>query len=88
MRRVKKALRVMVVALGVFGAQTAHAIPAAADPSDFSCPLKLFFVCRMVPVAPDLDHDIDLTKEPPPWASAVPPADSTPAGDVCVDGCS
>jgi hypothetical protein len=87
MHRVKQTLQAIVVALGILGAQTAYAIPAAADPSDDPCPLAMFFICRMLPVAPDLDHDIDLTKQLAPSDPAAPPADSTPVGDVCADGC-
>jgi hypothetical protein len=82
----KHALQAIVVALGIICAQTAQAVPAAADSSDDPCPLALLFICRMVPIAPDLDHDVDLTKQISPSDPAAPPADSAPVGDVSVDG--
>lgn len=52
--------------------------PALADSDDNPCGFN--FLCRMIPVAPDLDGDIDLTRIPPPGlggAPAIPPM--TPA---------
>jgi hypothetical protein len=43
----------------------AAAVPARADPGAGSCPLAIAFLCGLVPIAPDLDHDVDLTKVPP-----------------------
>jgi hypothetical protein len=80
-------LQATVVALGLLAAQTAVAIPAAADPSDDPCPLALFFVCRMVPLAPNLDGDLDLTKQQPPADPNAPAPDSLPPADICARGC-
>jgi len=51
-----------IVALGAVATVLYLAIPAGADPDPCS-PLPIF-ICRMVPVAPDLDHDVDLTQDP------------------------
>jgi hypothetical protein len=40
------------------------AAPAGADSDGVSCPLVLTPVCSAVPMLPDLDHDVDLTKDP------------------------
>ncbi len=38
---------------------------ALADPSADPCPLEIAFVCNFLPIAPELDDDVDLTKPPP-----------------------
>jgi hypothetical protein len=83
----KQTMKASVVALVVLGAQTAFAIPAAADPSDDPCPLAMFFICRMVPVAPNLDGDVDLTTQQPPADTGAPAPDSLPPADICARGC-
>jgi hypothetical protein len=40
------------------------AAPAGADPGFDPCRSSVPFVCRMFPVMPDLDHDVDLTQDP------------------------
>jgi hypothetical protein len=82
-----KTMQATVVALGVLGLQTALSIPAGADPSDPSCPLAMFFICKMVPVASDLDGDVDLTKQQPPVDVTAPAPDSLPPADICARGC-
>jgi hypothetical protein len=82
-----KSMQATVVVLGVLGLQTTLSIPAGADPSDLSCPLAMFFICKMVPVAPDLDGDVDLTKQQPPVDPAAPAPDSLPPADICARGC-
>lgn len=41
---------------------TLVALPATADPGMNGCADVPFFLCHLLPIAPDLDHDIDLTK--------------------------
>jgi hypothetical protein len=57
--------------------------PASAEPGN-PCELAINFLCRFVPVAPDLDHDIDLTQQVDPNA---PPPDSLPPANPCAAGC-
>ena len=40
------------------------------------------FVCRFVPIAPDLDDDIDLTQQQPLVDPAGPAVDSAPTGNA------
>lgn len=65
-----------VVGIGVGALAVGVAGPAAADPGSGPC-TGFDLVCHMVPVLPDLDHDIDLTKDPDPLtgepAPLVPP---------------
>lgn len=62
------------------------ATPAAAGPGDNPCELAINFLCRFVPVAPDLDHDVDLTQQQPVDPNA-PPPESLPVVDPCTAGC-
>lgn len=61
------------------------ATPANADPDDSPCELAISYFCRFIPVAPDLDHDLDLTQRP--VDPNAPPPDSLPAADPCAAGC-
>ncbi|MGV0577882.1 fibronectin-binding protein [Mycolicibacterium elephantis] len=38
------------------------AAPAAADPAGDPCDLGVTFLCHFAPIAPNLDHDVDLTQ--------------------------
>jgi hypothetical protein len=62
------------------------AAPAAAEPGDNPCELAINFVCRFVPIAPDLEHDVDLTQLQPIDPNA-PPPESLPVVDPCAAGC-
>ena len=44
-------------------APTYLAAPASAAPGD-PCELMVRLICTFVPIAPELDHDIDLTNNP------------------------
>ena len=57
-------MRAVIVAIGVTAAALGAATPASADPADSPCELVVAFICRFLPIAPDLDHDIDLTQDP------------------------
>jgi len=63
------------------------ATPASAEPGDNPCEFAISFVCHIVPVAPDLDHDVDLTQQQPPADPNAPPPDSLPVVDPCTAGC-
>jgi hypothetical protein len=72
----------VIIALGVVAGALGLAPTAGADPADDPCQLAVSFLCRFVPMAPDLDHDVDLTQDPgalngqplpePPAAEPVP----------------
>ena len=51
-----------IIALGAVTTGVLLAVPAGADPDP--CRGVAFVICRMVPVMPDLDHDVDLTQDP------------------------
>ncbi len=72
--------------LGVAAAASAIYLsaPASADPSVPPPCGPLGFVCNMVPMMPELDHDIDLTKQYPQGTLDV--ENQVPA-DVCALSC-
>jgi hypothetical protein len=78
--------RTVIGAAAALAAATFLAVPASADPGGSPCELAINFLCRFIPVAPDLDHDIDLTQQQPVDPNG-PPPDSVPAVDPCVAGC-
>jgi hypothetical protein len=86
--RMRLMFEAMVVVAGVVVAQTVLAVPSLAAPSNDPCPLQMALMCRFLPIAPDLDGDVDLSKQPP--AGPTDPAsrpDATPPADVCARGC-
>jgi hypothetical protein len=56
------------------------AAPAGADPGFDPCHSSVPFLCRMFPMMPDLDHDIDLSQDPDAWTGGQGPA-SQPGGN-------
>jgi hypothetical protein len=76
-----------VVALSALCSAVFLAAPASADPSDDPCELAVTFLCHFVPIAPDLDHNIDLTQLQPPVDQAGPLPESLPPADICANGC-
>jgi hypothetical protein len=51
-----------IIALGTVTTGLYLAVPAGADPDP--CRGVAIVICRLVPVMPDLDHDVDLTQDP------------------------
>jgi hypothetical protein len=80
-------MKAVVVAVGVLGSQIAVAVPSVADTADDPCGLAVSYLCRFMPIAPDLDGDVDLTAPLPPTGDAAPAPDSPPPADVCTSGC-
>jgi hypothetical protein len=68
-------------------APVAMATPAAADPGSNPCQLAFSPFCRMVPIAPDLDRNLDLTQGQPPADPAATLPDDFPPPDPCAAGC-
>ena len=63
------------------------AVPGSAQPGENPCDLAINFFCKFVPIAPDLEDDIDLTQQLPPADPAAPPPESLPPADICAGGC-
>ena len=51
-----------IIALGTVTTGLYLAIPAGADPGVDPC--RAIPICRLVPIMPDLDDDVDLTQNP------------------------
>jgi len=56
--------RAAIVFLGTVTAGRCLAGPAGADPGFDPCGSGVPFACRLFPMVPDLDHDVDLTQDP------------------------
>jgi hypothetical protein len=57
-------IHAVLVAVGLTVAAVSLAAPASADPSGGPCGFLPNPLCAMLPVLPNLDHDVDLTKDP------------------------
>jgi hypothetical protein len=53
-----------IAAVGAVAAAMYLAVPAGADPNVSPCGLAFAPFCALIPALPDLDHDVDLTKDP------------------------
>jgi hypothetical protein len=78
--------RTAVAAVAALAAGLLVASPANADPNDGPCELAISYFCKFVPIAPDLDHDLDLTQQQPVDPNA-PPPESLPLINPCAAGC-
>ncbi|OBF38636.1 fibronectin-binding protein [Mycobacterium sp. ACS1612] len=65
---------------------TLLAAPAHADSGDNPCEFAINYFCKFLPIAPDLEGDVDLTQQEPVDPNA-PPPDSLPVADPCAAGC-
>jgi hypothetical protein len=79
--------KAMITAVSALAAAMLFAVPAAADPGDNPCQLAVTFLCKFVPIAPDLEGDVDLTQQQPPADPNAPPPESLPVADPCAGGC-
>ena len=79
--------KTLVASMGMAGVGIFLAVPASADSGNDPCGLAVSFLCRFIPIAPELDGDVDLTKQLPSADPAAPPPDSRPPADICANGC-
>ena len=79
--------RTAIAAVAALTAGLLLAAPATAEPGDNPCELAVTFLCRFVPIAPDLEGDVDLTQQLPPADPNAPPPESLPVVDPCAAGC-
>jgi hypothetical protein len=78
--------RMVIGAATALAAGTLFAVPASADPGDNPCEFAINYFCKFMPIAPDLEGDIDLTQRQPVDPNA-PPPESLPVVDPCAAGC-
>jgi hypothetical protein len=85
MTRAPRVLKTMIASTAMVALSTLCPPAASADQEDDPCPLSLALLCRMLPIAPELDGDVDLTKPTVPpdpgAASQEPPAPAAPAAE-------
>lgn len=65
-RKIGMSMRFMTaaaVAAGGMCASVVLATPAVAEPVEDPCGLAVTLLCRFAPIAPSLDHDVDLTQD-------------------------
>jgi len=77
--------KTLIVAAAALTAGLLLATTASAEPGDNPCELAVTFLCRFVPIAPDLQGDVDLTQQP--VDTNAPPPESLPVVDPCAAGC-
>jgi len=78
--------KAMITAVCALTAAMLFAVPASAEPGDNPCQLAVTFLCKFVPIAPDLEGDVDLTQQQPVDPN-VPPPESQPVAPICAAGC-
>ncbi|MDT5069692.1 MAG: hypothetical protein QOK02_5847 [Mycobacterium sp.] len=79
--------RTVIAAVSAVGAAVLFAVPAGAEPGDNPCQFSISFICRFVPMAPDLEGDIDLTQQQPPVDPAAPLPEVPLPANICSNGC-
>ncbi|MBJ7336338.1 fibronectin-binding protein [Mycolicibacterium sp.] len=90
--------KAFIVAAGVAAAAFGTAAPAGADPGGDPCHLgdiAVTLICKLMPIAPGLDHDIDLTQgsgnlngQPlPEMPEGTPISENEMPTQVCPNGC-
>lgn len=82
-----KLLKMLIATVVVFAAMAALSPTARAQPAEPPCELALAFLCRLVPTAPDLEGDVDLTNQQPGSDSGLLLPESASPADPCVNGC-
>lgn len=78
--------RTVIAAVAALTAGLVLATPASAEPGDNPCEFAINYFCKFLPMAPDLEGDVDLTQQQPVDPNA-PPPESLPVVDPCAAGC-
>jgi len=85
-RVIRFVTRGVMVAAAVAAISSAMSAPAYANPEGPPCNGIAGLLCKVIPMAPALEGDIDLTTNQPVDPSVPPPEDRRPA-DICANGC-
>ena len=75
--------KAIIATVSALAAAVFLAGPAGAQPGDNPCDLAAAFLCKFVPIAPDLEGDVDLTQQLSPVDPNAPPPESLPVVDPC-----
>lgn len=62
---VRRRTKLRVIAAGMVTFMLAVAFPTGVGKAENPCQLAATFVCQFVPILPDLDGDVDHTKQAP-----------------------
>lgn len=79
--------RPVIAAAAALAAGVYLATPTSADPGDNPCEFAINYFCKFIPIAPDLEGDVDLATDQPPADPNAPPPESLPVVDPCAAGC-
>ena len=79
--------RPVIAAAAVLAAGVYLATQTSANPGDNPCEFAINYFCKFIPIAPDLEGDVDLTTDQPPADPNAPPPESLPVVDPCAAGC-
>lgn len=79
--------KALITAAAMATTAVLSAVPASAQPGPPPCEFALSFICNVIPMAPDLDHNVDLTEQLPPADPNAPLPESLPVADPCAAGC-
>jgi hypothetical protein len=81
--------KMTVAAVSALGSAVFLAVPATAEPGNNPCEFAINYYCKFIPIAPDLEGDVDLTQQQPPVDPNAPPPESLPVPvvDPCAAGC-
>lgn len=85
---IRHGVRITLAASSIVALSLLAPAAAGADPVSDPCSLAIVVFCRLLPMAPGLDHDIDLTTQYPAPDPSAPAPDSLPPADICPRGCS
>jgi hypothetical protein len=77
----------MIATVSAVSAATYMAVPASAEPGDNPCEFAINYFCKFIPMAPELEGNVDLTQQLPPADTNAPPPESLPPVDPCAAGC-
>jgi hypothetical protein len=87
MRETRAVAKLSIALAGLVVAGSVLSAPAFADPTEDPCGLAVSFFCRFIPMAPELDGNVDLTTQLPPVEHSANPPESLPPADFCATGC-
>ena len=83
----RNGLRVIGAVAALWVAPTVWTAESTAEPATDPCQLAVSLLCRFIPMAPELDSDVDLTRPEPIDSSGLHPAEDYLAPDFCSFGC-
>lgn len=84
-REIRRVAGLLAVAVGTCITAGLSSANAAADPGTDPCANSTFLFCRMMPISPELDHDIDLTTATADTTAATAPTGLAPRNDIRAD---